>query len=160
MKFTLLTLASLCSVGLASAAVMQSNITAQELNQNSSAYVGKQVTLTGRVDRVLGNGSYIVSDGKNTKDPTHRVLIFTSAAKNQAGVENSKNNTDSSRQQAGVAAVTFKEGDQIKLNGKVEQFNVSSEVDSFSPKTDVETIDQSAATTPIVVIQPGSMTRY
>jgi DNA/RNA endonuclease YhcR with UshA esterase domain len=160
MKFILLTVASLFSVAIASAAIVQSNITAQELNQNSSAYVGKQVTLTGRVDRVLGNGSYIVSDGKSTKDPSHRVLIFTSTTKNQVGIENSKNNTASSKQQAGVAAVTFKEGDQIKLNGKVEQFNVSSEVDSFSPKTDVETIDQSAVTTPVVVIQPGSMSRY
>jgi hypothetical protein len=156
----MLWIGSLCSVAIASAAVVQGNITAQELNHDSSAYLGKQITLTGRVDRVLGNGSYIVSDGKSTKDPSHRVLIFTSTTKNQAGIENSKNNTDSSRQQAGVAAITFKEGDQVRLNGKVEQFNINSEVDSFSPKTDIETIDQSASATPVVVIQPGSMTRY
>jgi hypothetical protein len=62
-----------CSIALASAAVLQGNITAQELNQDAASYMGKQVTLTGRVDRVLGNGSYIVSDGKMPKDPSHRI---------------------------------------------------------------------------------------
>jgi hypothetical protein len=143
-----------CSIALASAAVLQGNITAQELNQDAASYMGKQVTLTGRVDRVLGNGSYIVSDGKMPKDPSHRILIFTSAAKDRKSIQNS------APQQAGVAALTLKEGDSIKLSGKVEGFKVNNEVDSFSPKTDVETVDETSVTTPVVVVQPGSISRY
>jgi hypothetical protein len=125
-------------------------ITAQELNQNPATYLGKQVTLTGRVDRDLGNGSYIISDAKSTKDPSRRVLIFTSAP---------NNNNQDTKQEAGIAAPRLKEGDSVKLNGKVEEFNVSSEVDSFSPKSDVETIHTAAVTTPVVVVQPGSIAR-
>jgi hypothetical protein len=149
-----------CSIALASAAVLQGNITAQELNQDAASYMGKQVTLTGRVDRVLGNGSYIVSDGKMPKDPSHRILIFTSAAKDRKSIQNSQNNVNNAPQQAGVAALTLKEGDSIKLSGKVEGFKVNNEVDSFSPKTDVETVDETSVTTPVVVVQPGSISRY
>jgi DNA/RNA endonuclease YhcR with UshA esterase domain len=132
-----------------------SSITAQDLNQNPGTYLGKQVTITGRVDRVLGNGSYVIADGKNTKDPSRRILIFTSASNGNSNA-NGKQNL---KQQAGVAAVTLKEGDSVKLSGKVEEFNVSNEMDTFSPKSDVETINETAATTPVVVVQPGSILR-
>jgi DNA/RNA endonuclease YhcR with UshA esterase domain len=133
-------------------------VTAQDLNQNPGTYLGKQVTITGRVDRVLGNGSYIIADGKNAKDPSRRILIFTSSPTTMQNPDASS--TQNLQQQAGVAGTDLKEGDAIKLSGKVEEFNVSSEVDTFTPKSDVETIRETAATTPVVVIKPGQIAHY
>jgi len=127
------------------------NVSAKDLNQNVGKYVGKKVALTGQVDRVLGNGGYIISDSSNTKDPAHRVMIFTSTP---------SSSQTHAKQQAGMAAqsqLNLKEGDTVQMNGKVEQFIVSSEVDSFSPKSDTETINESSAAVPVIVIQPGNM---
>lgn len=125
------------------------NVTAQDLNQNLSTYMGKQVTLSGHIDRVLGSGAYVISDAAHSKDPMHRVLVFTSGASNSA-MANSK-------QQAGTAAPQLKEGDMIQLTGKAEQFSVSNEVDTFSPKSETENIKETAEAMPVIVVQPSGI---
>lgn len=129
------------------------SITAQDLNQNASRYVGKQVALSGKVDRVLGNGAYIVEDTRgsqsNGQKAAHRVLILTTTPSTSA--------MRGGGQQAGIAAPSFKEGDKIQLQGKAEQFNISSEVDAFAPKTDTETIEESSSSMPVVVVKPGGL---
>jgi hypothetical protein len=125
-----------------------SNVTAQELNQNISSYVGKQVALTGRIDRVLGNGAYVVTDALGSKDSSHRIVVFTS---------NSSQMGTSAKQGAGIAAPSFKDGDSVQLSGKAEQFSISNEVDTFSPKLDTETVDETAETLPVVIIQSGNL---
>lgn len=123
------------------------NVSAKDLNQNARQYLGKRVALTGQVDRVLGNGGYIISDSNNTKDSSHRILIFTSTPPKQTNT----------KQQAGVAAPNLKEGDTVQLNGKVEEFMVSNEVDTFAPKTDTETINEAATAVPVLIVQPSDV---
>jgi RecG-like helicase len=106
------------------------------------------VTLSGKIDRVLGNGAYVVANAENAKSPTERILIFT---------EPQSKPIQSKRQQAGVAVSRLKEGDRVKVYGKVEQFNVSNEMDSFKPMRDSETVRESVTSSPILVIQPGGM---
>lgn len=126
-------------------------ITPQTFNQNPQNFMGKKVVLTGKIDRILGNGSYIIRDSQNS---ANRVLIFTASNSSASNMEK-----DAKHQQAGTKGVSLKEGDSVRLVGKVEQFNVSSEVDSFSPKSDTETINQTSDSTPVLVIQPGDLQR-
>ena len=51
----------------------------------------------------------------------------------------------------------LKEGDKIQLQGKVEQFNVKSESETISPRADTETINEAAASMPVLVTQPGGL---
>jgi hypothetical protein len=144
-------------VAFAANDISVSNVSPDELNQNSTIYVGKQVALTGRIDRVLGNGAYIVSDlnKSSSKDPAHRVLIFTAAMSAKEKKELSRGN--GFHQQAGVAALALKEGDTVLLNGKVEALTVSNEIDVFSPKTDTEDMSESVSAVPVVIIRPGNI---
>ncbi len=135
------------------------SVTAQNLNQNINGYLGKQVVLNGKVDRALGNGAYIVQDTQSSgKASDHRILVFTSAPTPPAQAP-AQNGTDtkSSKQQAGMMPLSLKEGDKLQLQGKVEQFNMSNEVDTFSPKSDQETINASAMSVPVLVVQPSQI---
>jgi hypothetical protein len=129
------------------------NVTAQDLNQNTANFIGKQVAFSGRVDRVLGNGAYIVSDSDNTTSPSSKILVFTTNAKASGSAGTQKNGI----QQPGVAA--FSEGDRIQLTGRADQFSISHETDQFSPKSDSETIAESSMTMPVVVVQSGKIWR-
>ena len=146
--FSVFALTTLLSSTFALAASSMPSVTAQTLNQNPTRYVGQQITLSGKIDRSLGNGAYIVSDSNavNAADDTHHIMVFTS------NMSNTK-----TRQQSGVMAPALKQGDMIQLTGKVEQFNVSNEVDTFSPKSDSETISEDNAAFPIIVTQPGKL---
>jgi hypothetical protein len=108
--------------------------------------------LNGHIDRVLGNGAYIVADSSGIKGPDHRVMILISTPP----VTSNNDNLDK-KQKAGTAVINFKEGDAVQLNGKAEEFGASSEVDTFSPKSDTETVNETAAMMPVVVIQPGNI---
>jgi uncharacterized protein YdeI (BOF family) len=123
-------------------------VSAEALNQNAGKYLGKQVSLNGQIDRVLGNGSYIFKDSDKSKSSTHRVLVLTST---------SPMNDQNKKQQAGIAPTKMKEGDSVQLSGKVEEFVASSEVDSFTPKSDTETFSDSSVAIPVVIIQPNGM---
>jgi uncharacterized protein YdeI (BOF family) len=123
------------------------SITAQSINQNASTYVGKQVALTGKIDRVIGPGAFVVSDTDSDK-PEHRILILTSGT----GMSNAK-----TKDQAGIAGTTLREGDKVTLSGKVEQLNVDTATDTFSPRSDQETLQETAASMPVVIVQPGSL---
>jgi hypothetical protein len=125
-----------------------SNVTVQELNQKANVFLGKQVTLNGQIDRILGSGAYVVADAKDTKDPLHRVLIFTVGP--QKGNQNPKQN-------GGTTGVHLKEGDSVKVSGTVEQFAMGSNSESYAPKSNSENIIETQSVTPVLVVQPGGI---
>jgi hypothetical protein len=130
-------------------------VTAQQLARNGTSYVGKNITFHGKIDRVLGNGAYLVSDaGTQTGN---RVIVLTTGAASGAGGGPGTTPGQSTQQRAGVAGQELKEGSDIQLQGKVEQLNVTNEVDTFSPKNDTETIRGAEAAVPVIVVQPGSI---
>jgi hypothetical protein len=85
-NFHFLTLTALLFSGLSVAADNPTSVTAQIINQNPVSYKGKQVMLTGQIDRSLGNGAYVICDRNTAKseDDSHHILVFTSgvSAKN------------------------------------------------------------------------------
>lgn len=119
--------------------------TALQINQGAPNYVGKSVKFTGKVDRVISPGSFIVSDAGGN-NPNHRILVVTSTA----GVT-----PDFAKQQAGVAGVNLKEGDHLTLNGKVEKLAIQSDIQRFSPGSDYSENTESTTTFPVLVIKPG-----
>lgn len=125
-------------------------VSAQELNQGMPNLIGKQVIFNGKVDRVIGPGAYIMTDAKGPDNAAHRVLVLTSG---QALAGQKKGQ----HQEAGVAAPTFKEGQKVQLQGKFEELNVSNEVDQFSPQSHEETVNQTAASTPVIVTPVSSI---
>lgn len=125
-------------------------VSAQELNQGKPNLIGKQVIFNGKVDRVIGPGAYIMTDAKGPDNAAHRVLVLTSGQA-LAGQQKGQH------QEAGMAAPTFKEGQKVQLQGKVEQLNVSNEVEQFSPKSHEETINETAASTPVIVAPVSSI---
>lgn len=135
----------------------QKNVSAQDLNQNFNQYIGKQVAFNGKIDRVLGNGAYIVQDTSTPstggQQSAHRILVLTSSN----SMSNSMKTKDTDKQQSGTVASNWKEGDSIKLQGKVEQFNVSSEVDVLSPKSNQEIVSESLVSMPVLVVKPGML---
>ena len=106
------------------------NVTIQSLNKQLNRYLGKQISLRGRVDQVLGNGGYIVEDQSFRKgeESLHRILIYVPA------LSTDHTNSHKPGQQAGRLALELKEGDHVQLRGKVERLKTNNEVDAFSPK--------------------------
>jgi hypothetical protein len=119
-------------------------VTVQELNKKSTQLMGKQVTLSGRIDRILGNGAYIVTSTGVSKDSTDRILVFT-LARSKA--------IQSKRQEVGMEASRLQEGDIVKIDGKVEQFNVGDEFNTFTPMQGSKTISESGQSTPFLLTE-------
>lgn len=90
-----------------------SRLTAHELIQDSSKLRGKQVQLYGKIDRILPNGVYLVADEKKGRLSGDEILVFTQP---QSKAIQSK------RLQMHPL---LKEGDLVKINGKLEKSNVS-----------------------------------
>jgi hypothetical protein len=122
-------------------------VTAQQINQGTSTYLGKTVDLSGKVDRIISPGAFIVSDA-NGNNPSHRILVLTS---------NPAQGTEASKQQAGTAGMVVTEGEQLKLSGKVEKFGIQSESESVNRSDTQEVIQTSSTTMPVLVIKPGDM---
>jgi hypothetical protein len=122
-------------------------VTAMNINNHTARFVGKQVSLSGNVDRVLSPGAMIINDRGAVRGAEHKILVLTPGA---ATAPDSMGN-----QQAGVAGL--KEGDLVKLQGKVEKLSVSSKKDTFSPKTEQETVQQTSASMPVIVAQLGTI---
>jgi len=120
------------------------SVTVDMINQKPSDYMGKQVTLSGQVDRIFGPGAYLFADKGNLTDPNHRILVIDN--RNQPS-------NKGSQQQPGVSGQTLKEGEELNLKGKVEQLNYSSESVSVSPKKNQEVVQDSSMSLPVVIVQ-------
>jgi hypothetical protein len=117
-------------------------VTAMNVNQQTDHYVGKQISLNGDIDRVLGPGAYIVTDRGTVSGPNHKVLVLTQGSGFAPGGAG----------QPAIAGQVFREGDQVKIQGKVEQLVMNAETDTFSPKSDQETIQDTGTSMPVIVL--------
>jgi hypothetical protein len=126
-------------------------VTAQEINRASPTYLGKNVELSGHVDRIVAPGAFIISDSQADaqKTPSHRILVLT-ANPTQGPLR-------FDQQQSGTTGVNLREGDQLKLSGKVEKIVISSESETLSTQGKPEAMASMSSTMPVVVVAPGSV---
>lgn len=136
-----------------SAGAVPTAVSAKALNQGTQKLIGKRVLFKGKVDRILGPGAYLMSDAQGSSKPSHRILVLTTGRVGDAAGPGSAGK----RQQAGTAAPSFKEGQKVQLQGKVEELRISDEVERFSPKSHRETVDETAASTPVIVTRTADI---
>ena len=99
----------------------QNATSAQKIKQQTAHYMGKQVRFNAKIDRILGGGVYLVSDREiNSKGPmgaNSKILVVTSDYPTaQANIEEAN---------AATTSTLLKEGDWVKVQGKVEQLSVT-----------------------------------
>lgn len=120
---------------------------ALQINQNSSNFMGKTIAFTGKVDRVIAPGTFLVNDATSESGPNHRILVVT----NTTGVSD-----QFAKQQAGTAGSNLKDGDLVQFNGKVQKLTVQSEVQTYSPGADYS-IRTASESMPVLVVKPGDV---
>jgi uncharacterized protein YdeI (BOF family) len=125
----------------------QSDASIQKVLSNPSSYVGKQISLDGKVERILDANSFVLSSNGDSKQ---RILVVT----RKAGDSSGKMKQD---QQAGTVGNKLKDDQKVSLTGKVEMLTMTSEVDTINPQKDRATFSQVTTNTPIVVVEPGSI---
>lgn len=128
-------------------------VSAKTLNLGSSKLLGKRVLFNGKVDRILGPGAYIMTDASGPNKPSHRILVLTAGQ----GMAVPSAGGNGKHQQAGTASSSFKEGQKVQVQGKVEELHVTNEVERFSPRTDRETINETATRMPVLVTRAADI---
>lgn len=116
----------------------------QQVVQNPSSYVGKTLTLSGKVDRVLPSGDFIMK----AADSDQGILVFTvkGSQKSQA-----------SNQQAGTSGTQLKENQKVEVKGKVNQLVVTNEYDVVNLKKDREKMSMVQTSTPVLLARPADV---
>ncbi len=120
---------------------------ALQINQNSSDFMGKTIAFTGKVDRVISPGTFLVNDSTSESGPNHRILVVT----NTSGVSD-----QFAKQQAGTVGTNLNDGDLVQFNGKVQKLTVQSEVQTYSPGSDYS-IKTTSESMPVLVVKPGDV---
>lgn len=126
------------------------NVTAKLINQNPDSYLGQQVAISGKVERVIGPGAFIIGDRGSAQDISHRILVLVPSAQGSTAAQGNM-------QQGGTAAPSFKDGEQLKVQGKVERLTLGSETETIQPKAERETIREAVMTMPVLIVQPAAI---
>jgi|GEM_PF-3944836 len=128
-----------------------SDVKVKELNQEPEKYSGAEVMLKGNVVRVEGPGAFIL-DGPGLFNDKILVVVDKNAAASVA--------TD--QPQAGQPAITttapltFKEGDKLQVQGKVEEIGISRIEKMWGPlKTEIKAEFQ--GTMPVLLVPPSGI---
>jgi hypothetical protein len=118
-----------------------SDVSPEVLQQQAAQYVGKQVLLFGKVDRILGGGAFVISDRKavlSASQPNYqsKVLLFTS---NYPGLQGDIHGSDVPNSLAAL-----QEGDWVKVLGEVKTLEVTQTTGTVSAQGGSSTSSQSS----------------
>jgi len=137
----------IASAALTAQSAYSDNCSIHSVLNNPGTYLNKNVTLNGKVERVLGSDSFIMS---SNDDSGQRILVMTSQSKL----------LPTAKQSAGISGENvpqLKDNQQVQVTGKLDMLNIKSETDTINPKKDSATFSEVTSHTPVVIVQPGQV---
>jgi uncharacterized protein YdeI (BOF family) len=117
----------------------------QQIVTSPSNYVGKTLTLNGKIDRVLPNGDFIMK----AADSNQSILVFT--------VKGSQKPKGATNQQAGTFAPPLQENQKVQVKGKVDELVVTNEYDVLNMKKNREQMSMVQTSTPVLLVRPADV---
>lgn len=115
----------------------------QNILNHPNHFLGKKITLNGKVERVLDPRTFVMSANE---DSSRRILVVTATPRIYRA-----------DQQPGLLGPPLQDDEKVQVTGNLQMLMVSTVADTLGPKKGQEPLEQITTRTPVVVIQSGTL---